>query len=107
MSYNGWANYETWAVVLWLDNDEGSYRYCRELAERAIDEAGDCRQVEQGIWTEEQAARFTLADALEQEHTEGMPELSGVYSDLLLSALGSVDWHEVAAHYIDGVREMA
>ena len=25
MSYNGWTNYETWAVKLWMDNEEGSY----------------------------------------------------------------------------------
>ncbi len=22
---NGWTNYATWNVVLWIDNDEGSY----------------------------------------------------------------------------------
>ncbi len=25
--YNGWSNYETWNVKLWMDNDEGSYNY--------------------------------------------------------------------------------
>lgn len=25
MSYQGWTNYETWAVSLWLDNDKGLY----------------------------------------------------------------------------------
>ena len=29
MSYNGWANYETWNVALWLDNDYESYKLAR------------------------------------------------------------------------------
>ena len=31
--YNGWTNYETWNVGLWLGNDEGLY----EVARRALD----------------------------------------------------------------------
>jgi hypothetical protein len=31
MAYNGWPNYETWNVMLWLDNDEPMYRfYCSQ-----------------------------------------------------------------------------
>ena len=32
-TYNGWTNYETWNVGLWLGNDEGLY----EVARRALD----------------------------------------------------------------------
>ena len=30
--YNGWANYETWIVKLWLDNEETSYRFWGDMA---------------------------------------------------------------------------
>ena len=32
-TYNGWANYETWNVALWLGNDEGMYNFARMFAE--------------------------------------------------------------------------
>ena len=31
-NYNGWTNYETWAVKLWFDNEEATYRNWMERA---------------------------------------------------------------------------
>jgi hypothetical protein len=30
--YNGWANYETWSVVFWIQNDEWIYQLARDFA---------------------------------------------------------------------------
>jgi hypothetical protein len=31
--YNGWTNYETWNVSLWIQNDPGLYDACRDLTD--------------------------------------------------------------------------
>lgn len=87
-TYNGWSNYETWAVKLWMDNEEGSQSY---WAERA---------------TGYRHNRSLLADVLKDEHEEATPELgASVFSDLLNAALGSVDWDEIAEALISDLED--
>ena len=93
-TYNGWTNYETWAVKLWMDNDEGSYNYWRE----ATLEAWAHPVENQLIDSRKDRAAIALAERLKDEHEDGVPEtLNGsVYADLMNAALGEVNWREIA-----------
>lgn len=82
--YNGWTNYETWNVKLWIDNDQGLQEYWNE---RTMDQ--DCIQ--------------GLADELKEYFEEQSQEMlkaasqqASVWSDLIGAALSEVNWHEIA-----------
>ena len=88
-TYNGWTNYETWCVKLWIDNDEGSYLCWLDNVKDVLKRADD-----------KDEAIGNLREMLKDEHEESQPEVSGVYADLMTAALGSVDWYEIASAMI-------
>lgn len=107
-TYNGWSSYESWAVALWLDNEEGSYNLMREWARECTDEAPSHENVARipSIWTRAEAAKFTLADRIKEYIEEQAPDLGAtLYTDLLNAALSEVDWYEVAEHYLSDLEE--
>ena len=89
--YNGWKNYETWVVNLWIDNDQGFADTWRERAEEVRDVSD-------------------LADEMQQFYTElAETEIpaSGMFADLFNSALREVSWYDIAEHYIDELEQLS
>ena len=73
--YNGWANWETWNVALWFDNDEALY-HAKEGFKK-------------GPWAAAWAKAFaaiTMPDG-----TPDMDDTDGGYA--------AVDWDEIAASW--------
>ena len=106
-TYNGWTNYETWAVALWIDNERGNYDYWREEAREHRKAAPTCSQVINGIWTAEQAAKFNLADQLKEEIRDNAPDTeASMYTDLLRGALDEVNWNEIAGNWLSDLEDI-
>lgn len=72
--YNGWTNYETWNVALWW-GENGMSGYWIGEAEEML-EADDSDDV-----------AMQLADRMKSETINEMPEVTGMYADLLKAAL--------------------
>lgn len=100
--YNGWKNYPTWCVSLWLNNDQETQEMLREIVSQSLQEAQECEQVASGVWSQEQADKFTVADNLKAFFNDDdcgiVPELgASMAADLLGYALDCVNWEEIAA----------
>lgn len=86
--YNGYANYETWAVCLWLDNDEGIQREAYSLAN--------------GPTAKDNLEDGTTAQAFKEWVNEMAPDLGAtLWADLFNAALSEVHWQEVAQNFYD------
>ena len=89
--YQGYANYESWAISLWLNNEEGSYGFWTEQATDLLEQHdGD-----------QDEAKDALADQLKESIQDNTPDVQGLYRDLLTTALERVDWYEVAETFME------
>lgn len=83
MSYNGWTNWATWNVALWIDNEEPLYREKMRFLRRQWREL-DAADVEQ-------FCRDLFPD--------GTPDMDGK------TELRDVDWGEIASNWQDEVEQ--
>lgn len=95
--HNGWANYETWAVNLWISNDE-------HLSIHWIERAKDLVTVNY----DRSDAKNDLSQELKDyfDNYNPLADNSDVYTDLLGAALSEVDWYEIAEHLIDDLEDV-
>jgi len=85
--YQGWKNYESWNIALWIDNDQGTYDMVRE-------------------WAGELSGEDSVSDLADQiealvEEDNPLADTTTMYTDLLQAAIDNADYYEIAQHYID------
>ena len=93
-TYNGWTNYETWLVNLWLSNDEGIWTMLVELASRTGSKTAFG-------FTSDRASVLAdeLPDFVNGYIYDDTIEPSGLPADLIGAALSRVNWGEMAESY--------
>ena len=89
-TYNGWANYPTWAVSTWLGSEESSHTALEQTVR-----SWDSRTASTGgtLSALAEALRELVENLSAVEAARAEPTLA---SDLLGFALSSVDWLELA-----------
>ena len=86
--YNGYTNYPTWVVELWIDNNRFDHDYWLEMARQ-------------------HNSIYDLSAALKSNYEMVNPlgDDASVFSDLMTWALAYVNWDEIAKNYLDAITE--
>ena len=105
-AFNGFVNYETWLVALWISNDRKRSESYRLLAKLIVASGKQSR--DERISTAA-GRRNILAINLRRCIEEHSPvrNHTTLYADLMNAALGEVDWHELADELMSECEEEA
>lgn len=110
MSYNGYSNYETWAVQLWIDNTESKSAYWRRLAEEIYNHQAEEPALGGLGMTKIDDAIYLLADRLRNSYNNGMEKVLNdanvtgtVWADLLNASVCAVNFGEIAKNLMESV----
>lgn len=95
--YNGYKNYETWNVSLWIDNEQGDYDY---VSENATDIYQNCDKDKHDFCNE---FSTWLKDYIEEQNP--LAEQASMFSDILQAALDNVNWYDLAENWFEVCQE--
>ena len=86
--YNGWTNYETWIVNLWLSNDQGTDELMIDMAKHSKDVYSLMEEIKDLI-----------------EELNPLKDNADLFSDLLNGAISECNFYEIAEHYYNDNRD--
>ena len=84
-SYNGWSNWETWNIGLWMENDEPTYHEIDQIIRSAKDTYDLSKKLEEWAY-----------DALNNEDIQ-----PSFIIDFVSGGLRDVNFFEIAEHKIE------
>jgi hypothetical protein len=105
-TYNGWTNRETWALNLWLTNDQGLYEMTRERVADAVNEYSDGYEQGDGMRLSDILPRIAgeTVRAVWEELTDPNGELMDAVDILqMVRDVGGeyrVNWDEIGAAWL-------
>ena len=110
--YNGWHNYETWCVNLWLTNDSGTAEFWENRAKELWEESdgtlsANARLTGKEIFTTAEKTVLALEKELKAEIEDNSPlsDTADIYTDLLNAAFSEVNWHEIAKAFVENIEK--
>jgi hypothetical protein len=96
-TYQGWANRETWALMLWINNDQGLYESFRSIL---LEDYSDYPDYIPRDTVQNHAAAYFTRSGYEDAFGDTWPDaLADIAAEI--GSLWRVDWSEVAASLLE------